>query len=487
MLVEIDERFKNIKSIFEVNNASTDLICKAYDLAKFLHKDQRRKDGKFYISHPVEVALILARLNFDENVICAALLHDVVEDCGYTLEQIKKEFNSVVAEMVDCVSAIDEAKFVFDENDIFEDRNFEKASIEEQSFKKLIAIGKKNPLGFCIKFADRLHNLRTIDCFPFSKQLEKVKETERWIIPIAKVLNAEYFYRAIINECFKIKHLIDGKTYFEHYNSYHSSNAKNIEELETKLNRIFANEPVSAIKIKNIREYKVYEHLEEIFKNLNIGKVSQGQILKVANYDIYLLYENKEHGDVVGNIINILNKRLKDVRIIDARIGSFTQHPYYQLEDKFKNKYNLYIESVAEYVKHRNGTLDGQNTDLLDDDNIDNLAVDLIKVKTRSDEVKFISKDSTVLDFAFKIHKDIGFGFKYAIVNNSKTKSPPYTKIYEGDRVEIVVEKDDNGEIINNAQLKWFAYVNTDFAKKVLIKYFEKQMWIICVENWKEY
>ena len=192
MLEEIDERFDLIKKIYETNKSTTDLISKAYKLAKFLHKDQRRKDGGFYISHPVEVALILAKLGFDEDVISAALLHDVVEDCGYTLEQISKEFNMRVAEMVDCVSAIDEAKFVFDENDIFEDKNFEKASIEEQSFKKLIAIGKKNPLGFCIKLADRLHNLRTIQCFQHSKQLEKVKETERWIIPIAKVLNAEY-------------------------------------------------------------------------------------------------------------------------------------------------------------------------------------------------------------------------------------------------------------------------------------------------------
>ena len=474
MLEEIDSRFSLIQQIFENNNSSTDVIIKAFNLAKQLHKDQRRKDGKLYISHPVEVALILAKLGFDEKVISAALLHDVVEDCNYTLEQIEKEFGLQVAEMVDCVSAIDQAKFVFDENDIYEDKNFEKASIEEQSFKKLIAIGKKNPLGFCIKFADRLHNLRTIDCFVYSKQLEKVKETERWIVPIAKTLHAEYFYRAIKNECFKIKHALEGKMFFERYESYHKSNSKNIEELNVQLQRIFANECVSEIKIKNIREYKVFEQLEKIFKNINVNKVSQGQILKVANYTIYLLYENKEYGDVVGNILNILNKRLKDIRIIDAKISLFANQPYYQLEDKFKNKYNLCIESVSEYVKQRNGTLDGQNNDMFDD-NIDNLDVDLIRVKTRSGEVKFISKGSTVLDFAFKIHNDIGFGFKYAIVNNSKTKCPPYTKLYEGDKVEIFVDKGAHGEIKNNAELKWFAYVNSDLAKKVLIKHFQRK------------
>lgn len=474
MLVEIDNRFQEIKNLFHHKNYSTEMICKAYDIAKSLHKDQQRKDGTLYISHPVEVALILAQLDFDEKVISAALLHDVVEDCGYTLEQIKTEFDSQVAEMVDCVSAIDQAKFVFDENDIYEDKNFEKASIEEQSFKKLIALGRKNPLGFCIKFADRLHNLRTIECFPYSKQLEKVKETERWIIPIANTLNAEYFYRAIKNECFKIKHLYDGKSFFEHYNEYLKVNSQNIEDLFSQLQRIFANETDVEIKIKPIREYKVFEQLELILKNININKVSQGQILRVANYNMYLLFKDKEYEDVVGRILDVLNKRLKDIRIIDARIGNFTKKPLYQLEDKFKNKYNLYIETYAEYIKQRNGTLDGYNKEMLDDDNIDNLDVEFIKVKTRSDDIKYIAQGSTALDFAFKIHKDLGFGFKYAIINNSKTKSPPYTKLYDGDQVEIIVDKDKSGNIKNNAELKWFAYVNSDLAKKVLIKYFEK-------------
>ena len=172
MLQIIDERFEQVKKTLQLNNNTINLAIKAYNLAKFLHRDQRRKDGSFYISHPVEVALILAQLGFDENVVSAAILHDVVEDCEYKLEDIKTEFNNGVAEMVDCVSAIDETKYVFDKNDIYEDVNFEKASLEEQSFKKLIEIGKKNPLGFCIKFADRLHNLRTISCFNYNVNVD---------------------------------------------------------------------------------------------------------------------------------------------------------------------------------------------------------------------------------------------------------------------------------------------------------------------------
>lgn len=475
MLDEVDLKFNEILQVFEQGNNSTDLITKAYTIARELHKDQRRKDGQMYIFHPLEVALILAKLDFDEKVISAAILHDVVEDCDYTLEQVTHEFGRAVAEMVDCVSAIDETKYIFDADEVFEDKNFEKESIESQSFKKLIAIGKQNPLGFCIKFADRLHNLRTIDCFPYSKQLEKVKETEKWIIPIAKTLQTEYFFRAISNECFKIKNKIEGKSFFEHRENYIQCNQHNVADLKNNLDRLFGNNPIFEFKIKPIREYKVFDELGAIFKNLNINKVSQGQMLKVANYDIFLLYKKKEDTEIVHTALNLIGKRLRDVRIIDAQIAKFTNKPFFQLEDKFKNKFNLYIMSHQAYIKQRNGTLDGQNYYMLDDDNINNLDVELIKVKTRSGENKFIQKGSTVLDFAFKIHRELGFGFKYAYVNDSKTKSPPFTRIYEGDKVEIVVDKDDLGEIVNNAELKWFAYVNTDYAKKVLIKFFERK------------
>ena len=474
MFNEIDKRFNEINQAFSGNQNSISLISKAYDFAKKLHGNQTRKDGTLYLTHPVEVALILSKLGFDEDVVSAALLHDVVEDCECDLETIKTEFNTDIAEMVDCVSAIDNEKYIFDKEDLYEIQDFQKASIEEQSFKKLIAIGKNNPSGFCIKFADRLHNLRTIDCFDYNKQLEKVKETEKWIIPIAKILNTEYFYRAITNECFKIKYRISGTEFLEQYKTYHKSNASNIEQLTLKLKENFANTCVRDVKIKNAREYKVYEDLCKLFKNINISKVSQGQILKVTNYNIYLLYKNKKYKDVIGQILNIINRNLSQyIKIIDAKVGTFTKKPFYQLEDNYKNKYNLYVMSLADYQLLRNGTLDGQDNELLDEDNLDSLDVELIKVATRSGETKFIPKGSTVLDFAFKIHKDIGFGFKYAIINNSKTKSPPYTKLYEGDKVEIVIDKSSNGTIKNNAELRWLAYVNTDFAKKNLIKWFE--------------
>ena len=128
------------------------------------------------------------------------------------------------------------------------------------------------------------------------------------------------------------------------------------------------------------------------------------------------------------------------------------------------------------YTLQKIGTLDGQVDNLIDDENLDYLSTKTMKVKTRSGEVKFVPENSTVLDFAFKLHQDLGFGFKYAIVNDSKTKQPPYLKLNSGDKVEIFVDRDSNGNIQNRAQLKWLAYVNTELAKKNLIKFFEKRL-----------
>ena len=132
------EVFEEIISRYKKAHLSTSLVEKAFLVAKDLHANQTRNDGTPYIVHPVEVARILADFDFDEDVICAALLHDTVEDCGYKLAQIEQDFNKNVANLVDIVSAIDETTYNFDKENLFEDPEFKKSSMDDQTFKKLI-------------------------------------------------------------------------------------------------------------------------------------------------------------------------------------------------------------------------------------------------------------------------------------------------------------------------------------------------------------
>ena len=474
MFEEIDARFEYMLNLLSKTDANVSMVKKAYEKAKTLHKYQKRKDGTPYISHPLEVAIILAELGFDENAICGALLHDTVEDCGYTVEEIEKEFNHKIAEAVDCVSAIDKTRYCYDKEEIYEDPEFVKSSAEEQTFKKLITLGKKNSLGFCIKFADRLHNLRTIDSFDYPKQLEKVRETEKWILPIAKALKAQFFYVEIINECFKIINRFQGQHFFEQYKAYHDSNAKNVENILEAFKETFINESIRNVFVDDLSERKIFDELARHKKNIKIQDISQEQIIKVDNYAFYVTYQTGEDCAVItSQILSKLSKNPNLPKVIDAKMGSFSNQPFYVLRDVFKNNYRLYILSANEYQNLLVGAIDGRLNDNIDEENINNLDLDTIKVKTRSGEIKMIAKGSTVLDFAFKIHREIGFSFKYAIINDSKTKFPPYTKLNENDKVEIVVDKDSNGNLVNNAKLKWLAYVNTEYAKKILIKWFE--------------
>lgn len=475
MFDSFEQRFKVIIDFFSHNTSGKLAVQKAYSLAKILHKDQKRKDGKPYISHPVEVAIILAKLGFDEDVVCAALLHDVVEDCGYTIQQIAAGFNENVAKMVDCVSAVDEAKFVFDEDDIFEIKSFEKASIEEQSFKKLIAIGKENPLGIYIKFADRLHNLMTIESFEYNKQLEKVKETEKWILPLAKILGARYFYEQIKNECFKIVYRNTCEKFFNDYYLFHKLNSKYIDTIQSDLKNNLISSNICDVKLGPVLEYEVFDNLKEVFGKVNLAKIGQSQIIRVPTYKIEIIYKDLSKKEILDLIMTVYNSKFNNFKLIDFQKDMFTNEYYFTVADNLKNKFKIYMTDKKEVEKSDLG-IQNYSSDDIDDDNIDSLNVELIKVKTRSGEVKYIQAESTVLDFAFKIHKEIGFGFKYAIVNGSKTKCPPYTKLYDGDMVEIAVSRDESGRIINNASLNWLAYVNTDLAKKILIKFFQKKL-----------
>ena len=145
---------KDFESILEIlkKNESTGIlnVVNAFNLAEKLHNGQIRKDGTPYISHPVAVAKILAELDFDSEIIAAALLHDVVEDCGCSVEEIRKAFDENVANIVDAVTAIEENEASI--KDIFYDENFKKDSLDDQTFNKLISFGKQNKLEFYIKF-----------------------------------------------------------------------------------------------------------------------------------------------------------------------------------------------------------------------------------------------------------------------------------------------------------------------------------------------
>ena len=162
----------------KTKRVDTKLIMKAYDLAYNKHKEQCRRSGEPYIIHPVNVAYILADIGLDDSTICAALLHDVVEDTDLTNDDLKKEFGEEIAEMVAGVTKLGEVQFETSEEKQVEDYR-----------KMFLAMGKDIRV-ILIKLADRLHNMRTLKFLPRDRQIANAKETMELYAPLANRLRS---------------------------------------------------------------------------------------------------------------------------------------------------------------------------------------------------------------------------------------------------------------------------------------------------------
>ncbi|MGH4019268.1 MAG: RelA/SpoT family protein [Pseudonocardiaceae bacterium] len=147
------------------------LLQRAYDVAEERHRDQRRKSGDPYVTHPLAVSTILAELGMDTTTLVAALLHDTVEDTDYSLSRLTEEFGDEVAHLVDGVTKLDKVQLG--------------AAAEAETIRKMVIAMARDPRVLVIKLADRLHNMRTMRFLPPEKQARKAKETLEVLAPLA--------------------------------------------------------------------------------------------------------------------------------------------------------------------------------------------------------------------------------------------------------------------------------------------------------------
>jgi guanosine-3',5'-bis(diphosphate) 3'-pyrophosphohydrolase len=151
--------------------ADTRVVERAYEMADYLHRDQQRRSGEPYITHPIAVTGILVELGMPAPSLAAALLHDTVEDCGYSLDALREDFDDEVAFLVDGVTKLDKV-------------TYGEASAAETVRKMVVAMARDIRV-LVIKLADRLHNMRTLQWLPEEKQQKKAKETLEIYAPLA--------------------------------------------------------------------------------------------------------------------------------------------------------------------------------------------------------------------------------------------------------------------------------------------------------------
>ena len=246
--------------------ADTKLIMRAYEYAKTKHGDQLRRSGEPYIIHPVQVAYTLATLSMDENTICAALLHDVLEDTDTSKEDLEHEFNKEIAEMVDGVTKLGKLSYT---------------SVEEQqveNYRKMFLAMGKDIRVILIKLADRLHNMRTLKYLTRDRQIANAKETMNLYAPLANRLGVYSLKWELEDLSFKYLHPEEYREIVEGINKKREERLKFIDMIMDQIK-------VELKKQKIVAEVNGRaKHLYSIYRKMKRDNLTLDQV-----YDLFAL------------------------------------------------------------------------------------------------------------------------------------------------------------------------------------------------------
>ena len=473
---EIARRYKDlIKDSYEALTAEDKkLIRKAFDLAADAHKEQRRKTGEPYIFHPIAVAKIVANdIGLGATSIAAALLHDVVEDTDYTINDIEQLFGETIARIVNGLTKISHLK----KDSI--------PSIQAENYRKLLLTLNDDVRVILIKIADRLHNMQTMDAMPQHKQVRIASETLYIYAPLAHRLG-------LYNIKTELEDLGLKYTEPEVYNDIKNKITQSKEEQDIYI-KTFIKELKKLIDKGTDFEYEIIGRPKSIYsirrKMLNQG-VSFEDVYdkfairiiyrtnpdneKVTAWKIYSLITDKFrpnperlrdwisspkttgyealHTTVMG-----LKGRWVEVQIRSERMNEIAEKGY---AAHFKYKQGNQNESGLEnWLNKLKETLENQTINAVDfvEQFKLNLYAKDIYVFTPNGDIKSLPKGATALDFAFSIHTDIGLTCRGAKVNG---KIVPLSYVLKSaDQVEIITSKNQK------PKMSWLDFVVTASAR----------------------
>ncbi len=456
-----------------------DIITKAFNFARQAHKGVRRLSGEPYIMHPIAVAQIACEeVGLGSTSICAALLHDVVEDTDYTTEDLENIFGSKIAQIVDGLTKISGGIFG------------EQASAQAENFKKLLLTMSDDIRVILIKICDRLHNMRTLESQPANKQYKIAGETLYIYAPLSNRLGL-----------YKIKSELENLSFqYEHPDEYKSIKTKlaSTEASRRELFDQFTAPIEEALKQMNIK-YEIKERVKTPFSIWS--KMQNKHVTFDEIYDILavrIIFTPNKREEEVNECFNIYVAISKIYKSHPDRLRDWLSHPkangYQALHVTLMSKQGRWIEvqirsdrmneiaeqGFAAHWKYKDGMEKEFTEDetelnewlrtikeILDDPQPDamdfldaiklNLFASEIFVFTPKGEIKTMPTGCTALDFAFSIHTFLGSHCIGAKVNHKLV--PLSHKLNSGDQVEILTSK------AQHVQASWINFVSTAKAK----------------------
>ena len=286
-----------IKLVKSYNAEDLDKVLKAYRFAAKKHAGKYRESGAEYITHPLTVAYIVAEMYADSNTLCAALLHDVVEDTDTTLDDIRREFNDDIAELVDGVTKISNIDFM------------NKADIMNANTRKMIVSLMKDPRIVIIKLADRLHNMRTLGYKKDKgKQEAKALETLLIYVPLADRLGMHKMKTELEDLSFKYFSPEDFKLYKEIRSESINSYNEILEEMMFNINNALARHDIPAEVLRRVRGvYSLF--YKNTIRGQRIEDIHDLLAIKIINKELMDCYKSL---GIVNNLYTPHNIEMKD-------------------------------------------------------------------------------------------------------------------------------------------------------------------------------
>ena len=456
-----------------------DIITKAFNFARQAHKGVRRLSGEPYIMHPIAVAQIACEeVGLGSTSICAALLHDVVEDTDYTTEDIENIFGPKIAQIVDGLTKISGGIFG------------EQASAQAENFKKLLLTMSEDIRVILIKICDRLHNMRTLESQPANKQYKIAGETLYIYAPLANRLGLNKVKTELENLSFQYEHPEEYANIKEKLASTHASRHELFDQftapIEEELKRMgvtyeikervkspysiwskMQNKHVSFEEIYDILAVRIIftpnnrdEEINECFKiYVAISKIYKSHPDRLRDW----LSHPKANGYQALHV-TLMSKqgRWIEVQIRSDRMNEVAEQGFaahWKYKDGDDDEYTEDEAELNEWLRTIKEILDDPQPDAMDflDAIKLNLFASEIFVFTPKGEIKTMPTGCTALDFAFTIHTFLGSHCIGAKVNHKLV--PLSHKLQSGDQVEILTSKSQH------VQPSWINFVSTAKAK----------------------
>ena len=427
-------------------------VHKAYEFAHEAHSGQFRTSGDPYVSHPIAVANILSSFHMDEDSLSAAMLHDVIEDCGVPKKVIEEKFNKNVADLVDGVSKLDQLDMVT------------KAEANAENLQKMILAMSNDIRVIVVKLADRLHNMRTIEFLETDKQKRKAKETLEIYAPLAHRIGMNHVYRELEDRSFKVLYPIR----YRRLRVALKKNRGNQKRLLNKIKRALEKKLVD----QGIPAYVEgrEKHTYSVYRKMKINKRSFEEITDVSAFKVVVDSADNCYKTlgVVHSIFKPIEGRFKDYISIPKSNGYQSIHTGVvgldgqpiEIQVKTRDMNEMAENGIASHwvYKMGEGTETGPQqkarrwvSDLLElRDNFDtskdfiesvktNIFPDEIYVFTPEGKIIQLTAGSTAIDFAYAVHTDIGHHCRACRIN--RKLAPLSVPLESGQTIEILREK----------------------------------------------